>query len=142
MMRVCCWVARMCYVVARVEICYHQFMADNKYVSVNFRCTEEQKKQIQEMADKRVESLTQFCLKTLMEKVNNQDAASADDAPEDLTVFLKEQIKEKDDQIRDLRKLLDQEQQLHAMSRSDNQEQKLLINKLNRPFWQKWFGRE
>ena len=30
--------------------------------------------------------------------------------------FLKEQIKEKDDQIRDLRKLLDQEQQLHALA--------------------------
>ena len=74
-----------------------------------------------------------------MAEANNETGT---ETPEELTHFLKEQIKEKDDQIRDLRKLLDQEQQLHAMSRSDNQEQKLLIDKLNRPFWQKWFGRE
>ena len=61
---------------------------------------------------------------------------------EEFTQFLKEQVKEKDERIGNLEKLLDQEQQLHAMSRNDNQEQKLLIDKLNRPFWQKWFSRE
>ena len=83
--------------------------------SINFKCSAEQRRQIEEAANSKHKNLTHF---------------------------LKEQIKEKDDQIRDLRKLLDQEQQLHAMSRNDNQEQKLLIDKLNRPFWQKWFGRE
>ncbi len=107
--------------------------------SINFKCSAEQRRQIEEAANSKHENLTQFCLRVLLAEANNETGT---ETPEELTHFLKEQIKEKDDQIRDLRKLLDQEQQLHAMSRNDNQEQKLLIDKLNRPFWQKWFGRE
>ena len=107
--------------------------------SINFKCSAEQRRQIEEAANSKHENLTQFCLRVLLAEANNETGT---ETPGDLTDFLKEQIKEKDDQIRDLRKLLDQEQQLHAMSRNDNQEQKLLIDKLNRPFWQKWFSRE
>ena len=108
----------------------------NDYLSL--RCTTEQKEQIQAAADKENINRSEFCLRALMEKVKKPDTVES----EEFTQFLKEQVKEKDERIRNLEKLLDQEQQLHAMSRSDNQEQKLLINKLNRPFWQKWFGRE
>ena len=108
----------------------------NDYLSL--RCTTEQKEQIQAAADKENINRSEFCLRALMEKVKKPDTVES----EEFTQFLKEQVKEKDERIRNLEKLLDQEQQLHAMSRNDNQEQKLLIDKLNRPFWQKWFSRE
>ena len=54
--------------------------------------------------------------------------------------WFKSQLETRDEQIERLEKLVDQEQQLHAISQKTLEAQRLQIEEKTRPFWRKLLG--
>jgi len=54
--------------------------------------------------------------------------------------WFKSQLEKRDEQIERLEKLVDQEQQLHAISQTTIESQRLQIEEKTRPFWRKLLG--
>ncbi len=54
--------------------------------------------------------------------------------------WFKSQLEKRDEQIERLEKLVDQEQQLHAISQTTIESQRLQIKEKTRPFWRKLLG--
>ena len=109
------------------------------------RVSELEHKTIKEIAESKRISMNQFIVDVILDYINSgNDSEEVSDDSEIIEIF-RTQIEEKDDQIKQLHGLLNQQQQLSLVAQKEKEKLLLEIdhieeNEENRPFWRRWFN--
>lgn len=108
------------------------------------RLTEAEREQVKVLASKENKSMNQYVLDSILYQNGSSDSTSTDDNID--SIIVREQLAVKDSQIKELQKLLNQQQQLTLSDKAELQELKLHASTLEPPneqkktFWQRVFN--
>lgn len=119
---------------------------DEKIVQMAIRLTEQERELIKEQAEQANKSMNQYVLDSILYQNDSSDSTSTADSIEGIIV--REQLAIKDSQIKELQKLLNQQQQLSLSDKAERQELQLKLhdntlepsNGQKKTFWKRVFN--
>lgn len=118
----------------------------DKTVQMAIRLTIQERELIKEQAEQANKSMSQYVLDSILYQNDSSDSTSTDDNIDGIIV--REQLAVKDSQIKELQKLLNQQQQLSLSDKAERQELQLKLhdntlepsNEQKKTFWQRVFN--
>lgn len=116
---------------------------DEKIVQMAIRLTEQERELIKEQAEQANKSMNQYVLDSILYQNDSTSTADSIDG-----IIVREQLAIKDSQIKELQKLLNQQQQLTLSDKAELQELKLKLhdntseppNEQKKTFWERVFN--
>lgn len=111
------------------------------------RISEDYHSNIKDIAEQKGISMNKWIVDILVENLDSKDDIDKDEDDSEIIEVFKTQLQEKDDQIKQLHGLLNQQQQLSLITQKEKESLMLEINDIeeneeneeNRPFWRRWF---
>lgn len=118
----------------------------DKTVQMAIRLTRQERELIKEQAEQAKKSMSQYVLDSILYQNDSSDSTSTADSIDGIIV--REQLAIKDSQIKELQKLLNQQQQLTLSDKAELQELKLKLhdntseppNEQKKTFWERVFN--
>lgn len=129
-----------------IPFCYWGDNMTEEKVQMVIRLTEAEREQVKELASKENKSMNQYVLDSILYQNDSSDSTSTADSIDG--IILREQLAVKDSQIKELQKLLNQQQQLSLSDKAELQKLQLKLhdntleppNEQKKTFWQRVFN--
>lgn len=132
--------------IAKQYILYRGDSMEDKTVQMAIRLTIQERELIKEQAEKAKKSMNQYVLDLILYQNDSSDSTNTADSIDG--IILREQLAVKDSQIKELQKLLNQQQQLSLSDKAELQKLQLKLhdntsepqNEQKKTFWQRVFN--
>ena len=129
-----------------IPFCYWGDNMTEEKVQMVIRLTEAEREQVKVLASKENKSMNQYVLDSILYQNDSSDSTSTADSIDGIIV--RAQLAIKDSQIKELQKLLNQQQQLTLSDKAELQELKLKLhdntseppNEQKKTFWERVFN--
>ena len=111
-----------------------------KAKTITIRVNQDLYQKFVDIAESEAVTLSELARKAEDDIVTKRHQTSSELNHQEEIKWFKSQLEKRDEQIERLEKLVDQEQQLHAISQTTIESQRLQIEEKTRPFWRKLLG--
>lgn len=110
-------------------------MSEKKQKSLNLRLSEEEKKKLEESANTMGLRVSEYVRLVLFEGVSNETQSNTNVLQDEELCFYKNELESKNQQIKELHRLLENQQTLLLNTQKENQ---LLLELDEKKWWQFW----